>query len=660
MLYVHIPEIGRSTVATNKTESNLLSPSFYNTLCGSKVDISSHSILLVATSFGRLLITSGNVEEDENRIESVIPSQLENQLIIHMAILNLSTKNNVIMLIGVEGKVVILSETSNHFLRTRRYDLGHPITSATVVNHHIIFISGGIVYICGIECDETGNKGIMLNFPEKVVSSPRALGLASTSSNLIFVYMANNSIVKLDLKSRRDEGRTYDAAQKISGALSLLSSLSEEQESLKCEESRIDELIQHLNLAIHVGSLKKQFTLRISPKIESHQFLLSITLSPPPYIQYLRYWSITLNFTQSDQTWSHSIPLEGFLASSNSKMSSSLSFRLHIPQPSLHPMNVRAFVCFHTSMLLPMVQEPKKSSISGFLQSSSENPLASFLIGEYNFDALDMLLRTKHPSTNSVKNSEMSFRHRLRRIMFLGNQHSRNLANPSPLTMDLNFGVWTFSTWMDWKAIPEEVLISIFGNILRSVSTSSIVGASKSNASSYYDGVQTHLETSLGNTVSIKIRPVTASERSSNTTSTVAGNSLVCACTIHGVDHGGAEEIRSAIVSRIASKLKSRSGLAIEHGSAEEITMMKSLGRSLQSQWKEIQKLEDALNSLKSTRVQYFKFVRGGGSYPLNGNHVTAAMPSFLSALDSSKMLVNELKALYYQLRQLLAEKHVF
>lgn len=589
---------------------------------------------------------------------------LKGESAVLIDILDSMSGGDVLLVVGSQGTVVLMSETRN-YIRTRKFSLGFPITCACRVNNHIVFVSGGSLFSTTIS---NTSSLVMLSIPVKQFASRLVSGIVSISnSNLVLVYCSDQSIVSFDFGATSLERRSNETGEMISGILELLEDISGQQESLLARERSLDTLIQHVNTGIHAGTIKNHFGVRITPKIDGGQNFLSIVLSIPSFLTSFRLWSLSLSFSQAPLSWSMSIPFEAFQMQNKTKGTFSgftLTYRLFMERYTLQPMTIRAYVCFHTASLVPNSFKAGERLNTGFLTSVEASQLASFFISEISLDTLDFCFRSKRTASRALKTSKMPFYYRLRHLLNASTRHS---SHPSPQSMDLNFSIWTFTTWLDWKAIPEEVLISIFGPVFRSPSASSLVGGSKTSVSTYTKGITAVMETILGGMVTIQLQPLSDSDRATSSNGNAAANKgvspkmIACSCSIQ-TNGLGLEEVRSSILKRV--RAKALSGTA-ETGGSDEIAQIKLLGKGVQKEWKEVSEMEEKLAKLKFLRTQFNQgrcvspYSKSPSQpFALSSTTETLLTPSLPEAITLHENLINQLWLVYRQLRRTLEDMY--
>jgi hypothetical protein len=623
--------------------------------CGNK------DVCFVSTSFGRIFVSPVNDDGKLPEANVKILTPLVNQSIVWTSSFAISSQLAGLILIGSGGTVVIMTEVANR-LRTRKFQLSLPITSACVVNNHIVFISDGSVFSSQITCDASL---VLLTQSEKQISSRLARSLVHIpGTSRVVVYCSDQVILEFDYKVKEVNRKPKKAAEMISGVLSLLEGVSEQQEIIQERERQIDDLIMHVNTGLHAGTIKTQFGIRIVPKIENGRVSLSLSLSVPPFLTSLRHWSATLSVSQSTWQWSQSIPLSEFQAQKKSlsvPSPSTLTHLIELPLLSLHPISIRSFVSFHFSDIDFATSHQDKTTSENFSASVSDPRVAIFPIGEHTFDALDLCVRTKRISSASGKNRKMPFHFRLRQVLESNRQQRQESATSSLTTMDLNFSIWSFTTWLDWKAIPESVLVNIFGNILQTGSSKasvSAIGDVKSSVFTLANGIQIPMEAITGSLISVQLRPITDSDRSSSShgqsfpTKSVSLKSLACVISFNSPETE-LKQLRAALLSRVRNSILSGSP---EPSSPDEISTLKTFTRGVQSSWKGITSLESSLNNLKSMRAQLQPHRDQVYSHAAASSAI-GLPPSLAQALNVARALSQELDALYHQLRQLCGNK---
>lgn len=523
--------------------------------------------------------------------------------------------------------------------------------------------------------DRTASE-ILLTAPRSIISSPSALCLAPSTSQHVLVLDSSCSLAKCSLDDVSSSIESGSTGQKISKALQLLTRNLDQQDALKTEEAQIDTLTQQINLAIHAGARKSQFVLRISPKIETDSSTFILSLVVPSYLRSLALWSIALSVKQGSQHSSFSIPLEDFQAPKTSKAKSSipaLQYRLRLASHSLHPLTISSYLVFHISSLLPRKHE-RKGDEPMLLTTSDDSEYATFPLGDFKFDALQLMARSKNEVGINAKMISSNFRSRLRHILTLGNRTSLTVATPSSRTFEFSMSIWTFPSWLE---LSEEKITSLMGSSFKSLPTNLKNGEPTSS------GTTTHLETAIGgafSTIVFSTSPSDPQRRAASPLSLEKGrnghhsaHTKHIACRISLTAQNRAEEVRASIVHRLASIAPSSKLPA-----KEDTNMARELTESLQDPWRQVMRLEARFFELEQELVRFLEYkqwrqsnqgfprVLKTASYlheyvgAQSQEKRAPDVPRFEAVNEESTALASDILALYRQVRNLLEEKYAF
>lgn len=522
----------------------------------------------------------------------------------------------------------------------------------------------------------TATPDIMLSAPQSMLSSPPSRSLARlANSNGYIVLDTTSSLAKCEIGATKSDIEPRNIGQKISNALSLLTQNLDYQDQLKAEELQVDTLIQIINLAIQAGTAKSHFALRISPKIDSDSSSLILSLVVPSYLNSLKFWYVSLSIKQGDDIYSYSIPLEDFQSPKASKAKSripSLQYRIRLSQHSLHPLNISAYINFHIESHLPH-RRPPTGDKPMVLIPSDGSEYATFPLGNFKFDALQLSERSKVESEFKSKAANLSFQARLRHLLSMGNRSPLTAVTASPLTMDLNLSVWTLPTWSE---LSEDKISSLFGSLFKTLPTAS----SRPSDASTSDDLTFLLKSSMNDALAtIIIRTLSEAEKSADSRSSLGKRSNAklsakqLSCKVSLTAKGGGEELRSALVRRIA-------GIPISStkSTKEDVNMARELTESLQDPWRQVMRLETSFFELEQQLVRFLEYKQWRQSSKGHPRVIKTAnylheyegaqsqekrppdVPNFDAVNKEATALLTNVIALYHQVRIIIGDKYAF
>ena len=631
-------------------------------------------VLLAATNLGSInLLLKRNANSSVEILRS-IPNRLDSSPIILLDYIMLSDSLGVIIIINRNGQVSVLKNSDSSF-SIRRFSLMRKISSVCRIDSTFVFSSGISIYSFSI----TADPEILLSSPQIISSSSLPLSIVRLfSSQSIAILDSHACLTKWSLGSPLNVTEAGNTGQRIAKTLQLLTQNLDLQDSLKSEEQQIDGLIQNVNLSIHAGSIKNHFNLRISPKIETDSLTLVLSLVVPTYLNSHKYWSIAITLHQEGLLNSYSIPLEEFKVPHNSKSKnpiSTLQHRIRLQNYSLHPLTVHGYLNFHISSMV-LKKKVRKGDESMLLVPSDSTDYATFPLGVFIFDALQLLARAKTDLIFKAKSAPSNFRSRLLHLLNAGNRSSLNATKPSPLTFDLNMSVWHFPSWV--STVSEDNLSSLFGIISKSVGTS----LNKPSDASSSDSISLALESPVIDAlVTLLLQPISDADRAFDTHSSLQSHKkslqkisrkhLSCITSITAKEK--AQEVRSSIVRRLSSSphptLKPHQ---------DDLNMAKELNEALQDSWREVMRLEGRFSEVEHKLVRFLEYkqwresnkgysrVSKTSSYlhqyeaSQSQDKHEIEVPNFAVLNQESDLLASHVLSLYHQVRKIIKDKYAF
>lgn len=642
-------------------------------LIGSLSSTTDSPVLLAATDLGKVVIVAKRDSRSPYQIVRSLPTRLDRSPILLLDYVTLSDTVGALIAVNRNGQVSVLKESDSSFV-IKRFSLMRTIDSICRVGPRFAITSDGSTLNFSIQA----TLDIMISTPQTILSSPpsRILTCVSSSDEYLVLDTAS-SLAKCSIQATKSEIEPGNIGHKISTALKLLTQNLDYQDHLKSEEQQVDTLIQNINLAIQAGTGKSHFTLRISPKIESDLSTLILSLMVPSFLNSLKFWSLSLSIKQGDDTHSYSIPLEDFQAPKASKTKSqipALQYRLGVPYHSLHPMGITAYINFHIASHLP-----RKKSQAGdepmVLVPADGSEYATFLLGDFKFDALQLMVRSKAESESKPKAANLSFQARMRQILTMGNRSALTSANSSPLTMDLNLSSWTLPSWNE---LSEDKISALLGSLFKSLPTTSSKISDPSNSDSLTFVVESSINGALATILirsfseagkSADARP--ALGKSKKPISKLSSKELACVVSIMAKGRG--EEVRSAIVRRIAGISYSSTNAA-----KEDVSMARELTESLQDPWRQVMRLETAFFEIEQKLVRFLEYKQWRQSHKGHPRVLKTAsylheyegaqsqekrppdVPNFDAVNKEATALLTNVTALYHQVRNIIGEKYAF
>lgn len=627
---------------------------------------------IVATSLGEINAFDDLRTKASKLITSLNPRRIESRMIL-MDIINIPETLEALILVFGDGRISVTS-VIDKTAKTQHFSLSRPITSACIIKHSIYFTSEGCIYSTDILRNPSSHKGVVITSIKPNFHSPRALSVSRLfTSRKLVVLESGNTLLVWNTESEVYDPSSKDAKQKISTSLQLLTQNLEHQEQLQNEESQVNDLIQRVNSAIHIGGRKNSFNVVMKLKSELGLFpTLAIALVPPNYLSSSSksHWYLSINTKQGDTCNSWSIPFEKLIETSTSSV---LSYRLKIPLKSLEPLNVTAYAHFGLGSILSKAKKSRETNNVINLRPEGEYEVASFLLGEFTFDAIDMLVKDKRDIAKKDDTSCRSFFQRLRLLILAGNKSAPTQTITFPIDMVLNFSRWTFPDWSVWNKISEEQIAPFFGALVRSSNTSK---AQQASLFSSKDAITAYLSsTGDARGVSLMLRPKDPSSPSELCSTLVAA--LHCSSNL---DFAAVSQTRSSIMSRVASKSDKK--VKFE---AEQILAAKSLSKEMNSKfWPEILHIFTLFAEVESKWRQFEEYKRWSDkkrsenldpifaacndsyedqNYSTMSSSVVESqsrptLPSLLQTNEEAQVIFEKLLALYIELRQKVGLKY--